>query len=132
MVKKSYWLLVTVWAAIILVLCGMPPQDVDKVKFFDLPYMDKIVHFALYFVLAMLVMAVLTLNSHLKTSRWTYIITITICLLYGWLIEVLQRAFFPGRSFEWLDVVADTAGAVVGVLLYKKVSRWVKGGVKTL
>jgi len=132
MVKKSYWLLVTVWAAIILVLCGMPPQDVDKVKFFDLPYMDKIVHFALYFVLAMLVMAVLTLNSHLKTSRWTYIITITICLLYGWLIEVLQRAFFPGRSFEWLDVVADTAGAVVGVLLYKKVSRWVKGRFKTL
>ena len=132
MVKKSYWLLVTVWAAVILVLCGMPPQDVDKVKFFDLPYMDKIVHFALYFVLAMLVMAVLTLNSHLKTSRWTYIITITICLLYGWLIEVLQRAFFPGRSFEWLDVVADTAGAVVGVLLYKKVSRWVKGRFKTL
>ncbi|TCN72110.1 VanZ family protein [Acetobacteroides hydrogenigenes] len=132
MVKKSYWLLVTVWAAIILVLCGMPPQDVDKVKFFDLPYMDKIVHFALYFVLAMLVMAVLTLNSHLKTSRWTYIITITICLLYGWLIEVLQRAFFAGRSFEWLDVVADTAGAVVGVLLYKKVSRWVKGRFKTL
>lgn len=110
----------------------MPPQDVDKIKFIDLPYLDKVVHFALYFVLAMLVMAVLTLNSYLKNSKWTYTITIAICLLYGWLIEILQRAFFPGRSFEWMDVVADTAGAVVGVLLYRRVSRWVKGRFKTL
>lgn len=132
MVKKRYWLSIVVWAAIILILCGMPPQDVDKVKFFDFPFQDKVVHFALYFVLAMLVMAVLTLNSYLKNSKWTYTITIAICLLYGWLIEILQRAFFPGRSFEWMDVAADTAGAVVGVLLYKRVSRYLKGRIKTL
>lgn len=130
MVKKRYWLSIVIWATVILILCGMPPQDVDKVKFFDFPFLDKIVHFGLYFVLALLIMAVLTLNSHLKHSKWTYTITIVVCLLYGWLIEVLQRAFFSGRSYELMDVVADTAGAVLGVLLYKQISKLVKSWFK--
>ncbi len=126
MIKKRYWVSVAVWASIILVLCGMPPQDVDKIKFIDIPYLDKIVHFGLYFVLALLIMAILTLNSKLKHSSWSYVITIFSCLFYGWLIELMQRSFFPGRSYEMLDVVADTAGAVVGVLLYKTIRRLVK------
>jgi VanZ family protein len=104
----------------------MPPQDVEKIKLFEIPYQDKIVHFMLYFVLALLVMALLTLNSTLRKTRWTYLLTILICLLYGWIIEVFQRTFFPGRSFEWMDVVADTAGAVIGVLLYRSISSFVK------
>jgi len=126
MVKKRYWVSVVLWAAIILILCGMPPQDVEKIKLFEIPYQDKIVHFMLYFVLALLVMALLTLNSTLRKTRWTYLLTILICLLYGWIIEVFQRTFFPGRSFEWMDVVADTAGAVIGVLLYRSISSFVK------
>jgi len=126
MIKKRYWISIAVWASIILVLCGMPPQDVDKIKFIDIPYLDKLVHFGLYFVLALLIMAILTLNSKLKYSRWANLITIFSCLLYGWLIEVMQRAFFPGRSYELMDVVADTAGAVVGVLLYRTIRRLVK------
>jgi VanZ family protein len=126
MIKKRYWVSVAVWASIILVLCGMPPQDVDKIKFIDIPYLDKLVHFGLYFVLALLIMAILTLNSKLKYSRWANLITIFSCLLYGWLIEVMQRVFFPGRSYELMDVVADTAGAVVGVLLYRTIRRLVK------
>lgn len=126
MIKKRYWISIAVWASIILVLCGMPPQDVDKIKFIDIPYLDKLVHFGLYFVLALLIMAILTLNSKLKKSRWANLITILSCLLYGWLIEVMQRAFFPGRSYELMDVVADTAGAVVGVLLYRTIRRLVK------
>lgn len=126
MIKKRYWISIAVWASIILVLCGMPPQDVDKIKFIDIPYLDKLVHFGLYFVLALLIMAILTLNSKLKKSRWANLITIFSCLLYGWLIEVMQRAFFPGRSYELMDVVADTAGAVVGVLLYRTIRQLVK------
>jgi Predicted integral membrane protein len=130
MVKKRYWLSIVIWAAIILILCGMPPQDVDKMKFIDIPYQDKIVHFGLYFILAVLIMAVLTLNTHLKQSKWAYVITILSCLFYGWLIEVMQRNFFPGRSYELMDIVADTAGAVVGVLLYKSISGLVKSWFK--
>lgn len=120
---KKYWFSVTLWAVVILVLCGMPPQDVDKVKFIDIPNMDKIVHAGLYFVLALLLMAITTLNSFLKRTGLAYVVTIACCLLYGWLIEVFQREFFPGRSFEWLDVVADTTGGILGVLLYKYIRR---------
>ena len=37
-------------------------------------------------------------------------------LLLGALIELLQ-AFVPWRSSEWLDLVADGGGALLGVLL---------------
>ncbi len=106
----------------------MPPKDVDKMKLFDFPFQDKIVHFGLYFVLGVLIMAVLTLNTRLKESKMaSYAITILICLLYGWLIEILQQNFFPGRSYELMDVASDTAGAVLGVLLYGPFSRLIGG-----
>lgn len=129
MVKARYWISI-IWAIVILILCGMPPKDVEAIKFVDIPYLDKIAHFALYLVFGLLVMAVLTLHKRLKASNWIYVIAILICILYGWLIEVLQRAIFPGRSYELMDLVADTAGAVIGVLLYgwvsRKLKRWLK------
>jgi VanZ family protein len=131
MVKKRYWFLVPAWAIIILILCGMPPKDVDEIKMFDFPFQDKIVHFGLYFVLAELIMAVLMLNTRLRQLRWaSYAIAILSCLLYGWLIEVMQQNFFPGRSYELMDVVADTAGAVLGVLLYSPISQLIGGKKK--
>lgn len=120
--KYRYWIAI-LWAIIILVLCGMPPQDVDKVKFIDFPHIDKVVHFCLYFVMGVLVVAVLSLNGTLKKSKWLLLVSISICFIYGWIIEIFQQVLFTGRSYEVMDIVADTAGAIVGVLLYRPISR---------
>jgi VanZ family protein len=35
-------------------------------------------------------------------------------------MEILQFAFFPGRYFEWSDIIANALGALVGMILIKK------------
>lgn len=121
MVKGRYLLLV-VWAIIILVLCGMPPKDVDKIAFINFPYIDKVAHILLYVGFGLSVMAVVNLNKRLKGTFLSYVLAIAICAFYGWIIEILQLEVFPGRSYELMDVVADTTGAIVGVLAYNWVS----------
>lgn len=41
-------------------------------------------------------------------------------LLYGGAIEVIQR-YVPGRSSEWLDLLADAIGITLGALLGARV-----------
>lgn len=125
---KSRYLLLAVWAVIILVLCGLPPQDVEKMKLFNFPQLDKFVHMALYLGFGLFVMAVLTLHKRLRGTKTIYLIAIAICALYGWIIELLQRYLFVGRSYELLDLLADIIGAVLGVLLYN----WLSGRFKRM
>jgi len=35
-------------------------------------------------------------------------------------MEILQFAFFPGRYFEWSDIIANALGALAGMILIKK------------
>lgn len=37
----------------------------------------------------------------------------------GMIIELIQRSSLIGRSFEWLDLVADTFGSALGVILLR-------------
>ena len=41
------------WAAVIFVLCVMPQEDIPDPGF-QIPYMDKIVHFGMYFIASLL------------------------------------------------------------------------------
>ena len=38
------------------------------------------------------------------------------CLLYGILMELVQRYFIPNRSFDAGDIIADGVGSLAGVL----------------
>lgn len=122
--KFRIWLVFT-WLIVILVLCGMPSQDVDAISFFKFPHVDKVTHFGLYFILGLLFMGALNFIPRLKGRVIIYFISIFFCFLYGWLIEILQREFFVGRSYDWSDIWADTAGAIVGVLLFPTIRKFV-------
>lgn len=69
---------------------------------------DKSTHFIAFAVLTLLL-------------RFAYPVTVlqTVMLLlfYAVFIEVSQ-SFTPNRSAEWLDIVADTIGIGIGLLLY--------------
>lgn len=39
---------------------------------------------------------------------------------YGIGMEVVQYTFFPGRYFEFWDIVANISGAFAGVILFRK------------
>lgn len=74
---------------------------------------DKVVHFGLFFVLA------LTMHLAFRPRLW---LALPILLIYAIAIEIVQH-YVPGRGADVWDVVADMAG-VLGFYLvragYKK------------
>lgn len=106
---------------VILLLCLLPGTQVPCIGQENL---DKFLHGFLFALLSFTMMVgflkqyqfrVLALNA----SK----IVIVFGLSYGIVIEVLQDLFLPDRSFEWLDILADGVGTVLGFSLFL----WIKG-----
>ena len=86
-----------------------PASDVPSAR----PGVDKVVHFSLFLTLAL-------------TARWAGVgrqVTAVSLVLYAVVSEVLQGTDLVGRDAELLDGVADTAGVLVGILLWSALHR---------
>ncbi len=80
----------------------------------------KCMHASVYFVLAILVF--LSFKSF-KINGWKlYVLPILICFIYACTDEFHQY-FVSGRTSEFTDVLIDTGGAIVGIMVAKLVSK---------
>jgi VanZ family protein len=93
-----------IWAVVMLIACTAKMQHSPDTGV-HIPYLDKIVHFAIFAVLGFLI------SYEKKSANWT---NLAICAGYGLLIEIIQ-IFLPWRSFELADLLADTIGALAGI-----------------
>lgn len=73
---------------------------------------DKLAHFILYGVTALMFLRVLRWNLDRKLCM---LFSFLLSSLFGLIIEILQ-SFTPHRSFELADILANTAGAAVFVI----------------
>jgi VanZ family protein len=94
-------------------------SDLDTSRF-DIPHMDKAVHFTFYFVMVLLAFLAsikkeLQVNGMLKLL-W-YIVLFAI--VYGIIIEVIQNVATDNRHGDPLDVLANSTGAIVGMLVIR-------------
>lgn len=117
MLKKNIFSIIV--ALIIMYLSLASSDTFDKVPLFNIPYLDKIVHFLMYFGL----MSVIIFENRkvLKTTHNLFL-TALIPLLYGILMEILQAAFTETRSGSFYDVLFNSTGILVSLLLWL----WVK------
>jgi VanZ family protein len=91
----------------------MPPEQLPSTKLWRIPCFDKMVHFGMYFILAVL------LVRPLKTTKLpVWITTVVTSLFVGGVIEILQYAITNYRSASWGDFGSDIAGALIGLLVY--------------
>jgi len=90
----------------------MPSEDVPEISLFE--GVDKVVHFCMYLGFTWLLCW--SLHSEFKSNVKYYILFFTI----GWgiLMEVFQLEMELGRAFEWFDVLANSCGALTGVVIY--------------
>ena len=80
----------------------------------------KCMHASVYFVLAILVF--LSFKSF-KINGWKlYVFPILICFIYACTDE-FHQSFVNGRTSEFTDVLIDTAGAIIGIIVAKLVSK---------
>jgi VanZ family protein len=106
------------WALMIFLLSSRPAtsyEDAGNALDF-IPALDFFVHFGLYFVLAVLVHAVL--RTYLpKRKDMLMFDTVVFALLYG-VSDEFHQSFVPGRTLSGTDLLADVLGAVVAVTLW--------------
>jgi VanZ family protein len=123
---KQYWK-PAVWAIVVLLLSIIPGDDLDQLPSLPIPHLDKIGHFILYFVLALL------LSAAVSKTRVRPVLMILIVLLtttYGGTMELMQL-LVHGRSADWFDFLANASGAITAVILmplFRKMAffRWLR------
>ncbi len=102
---------------LIFILCAIHGDDVEKVKFIEIPYFDKIIHFGMYFSMAFVFMRDFTKNSE-KPLRWKIILVTIICFLTGLIVEILQELIFASRSGSFYDMIANIFGTITGIYFF--------------
>lgn len=121
-----FWLPPLSWFLVIYALSATPITDLPR---FDIPYADKLIHMALYFILgALLVRAmdhapirdIYTVGKHPEHNAALAklaFLAIIISLSYG-VTDELHQLIVPGRSCDIMDFFADCAGSIAGVTMY--------------
>ena len=100
-----------VWTAFIASSCLLPSSLFKPFTFQSLLELDKFIHLVLYFVFVQL--WVLNLE---KINRKNKLVILLIGIIYGIFIEFMQSAMNIGRSYEIDDMIANTLGAILGIV----------------
>ena len=113
-----YWGPVCGYAGLIFYLSAQPHPE-THVPFVTL-FSDKFLHAVEYAVLGALCYRAIRGSGHDSWRRQAIPAAILLASLYGASDEVHQ-AFVPFRDSNWLDWLADTAGASLGVTAMHRV-----------
>jgi hypothetical protein len=108
-----------VWLIMTFVLLVLPGSDIPKASIFDFLYFDKWVHIGLFGVLTLLWgYPFFKINI---ASAHPFIIVAVCVILYGTIMEFVQKYFAFERSFDLFDILADSAGSLLALwwLTYK-------------
>ncbi len=95
-----------------LALSSIPGRDVPSTGF----NLDKLIHVAEYGLIAFFLTR--SLSRHLTLRPLVLLFTILGVAAFGALDETYQQ-FTPGRDSSVLDLLADTCGAILGVLAFR-------------
>lgn len=80
---------------------------------------DKLVHFVMYFTLAMASLIQMSRLGKIKSPKSVLLWACMMPVLFGGLIELIQAYFTTDRSGDWLDFTANCTGVVISYLLFK-------------
>lgn len=124
---KNHWKSIA-WAVVIFILCGIPGNQINKIKIIDIPHFDKIVHLSFYFTFTLLLISENNSQKHhRKVTLNAILIAAVISMSYGILIEIFQKFVFTNRGAEFLDVVANAFGFMLATFSYRLVNRITQG-----
>lgn len=91
--------------------------------------MRKVIHASVYFVLAFFSMTLWNIIFDHKHYIATLIVSFSICVCFA-ISDEFHQTFIAGRTGRPLDVLIDSAGAIVGLLFYSTYYIVYKSGYK--
>lgn len=110
--REIYFIAAAGWTVFITVLSLASFSGTSTVKS---PVSDKVVHAIFYLVFTLL------WYSYLKerTTKGILLKLFLAAFIYGIIIEVLQYIMPFGRNFDTKDILANTTGGFLGIILIK-------------
>lgn len=107
------------WAVFILIVLGIPGDQLSNQSFLQIPYLDKIIHMVLFLILVFLISRGFFLQ-HQFTFLYRFSIpsVLIIGIAYSGLTEILQAFVFKGRTADISDFIFDVIGCFCGLLLF--------------
>jgi len=108
--KVVRWTATAAYALVVLYLSVMSTGRESP-----FPYFDLLVHFLMYFGLAVFLSWSLRASISM-TARGIIAVSFAMATLYGFMNETIQ-IFIPSRDFEYSDLIANAAGAIAGSAL---------------
>ena len=116
---KRFWLF-SIWLIIIFYLSFTPLTNWPQPTIFQKLYIDKVVHVFMYSMLSFLLLRSLFRQQGKQALRYSAAVSsVLVCAGIGIAIEFLQPVLTMYRRFEWLDMVANATGALLGWFLFK-------------
>ena len=110
-------------ALIIAYLSLAGSKSFDEVPLFEIPFLDKIAHFGMYFVF----MSVMIFEKRKSFTNTSHLLLLSLIpVSYGLLMEILQMTITETRSGDTFDFLANTAGTLVSLLVWL----WIKPAIK--
>ena len=108
----AYFLMTT----ILLLWSG---NALPKTNLITIPFFDKIIHLILFALLS-----ALFLKAYPSSQKYWKAKILVCIILYGILIEFVQLYLVPFRSFEIVDILADSLGALSGLILVRRLTKY--------
>ncbi len=113
---KYSWIPVFIAAIIFYLSCLIPANDVPDIDLHFFIPTDKLVHFCMYLGLSGATALYYVYDKKGNVNILKLLIgAIIIPILYGGLIEILQWKYFPPRSGDWFDFLADILGSLASL-----------------
>lgn len=103
------------WGFLIFYACLAPVSNLDPG--WEIEISDKLVHFVLYFSWTIFLYFATSRGYKRSIKKRKALVYWLIAVLIGGLIELLQSWMPLGRSADLLDAIANTAGAVAGMVV---------------
>jgi len=113
--KPHFWWL---WLTFIFVVSVIPSQHTGSSGWINQFQLDKIFHLLSHGI-AIFLIAKRLKNLNLSLfNNFKYILALSFTILFGVSIEWFQGNYVYGRMFDVMDIVANTAGDLLGLILF--------------
>lgn len=111
------YMLSILWTIIVLYLSLGKMPDNQDVKI-NIPHLDKVVHFTMYFVYTFFLLLEIKNRSKIKTFS-----IVIYAISFGILMEIIQHLLFPYRSGDIYDGIFNSLGAIFSLIAFPRLKR---------
>lgn len=109
---------------VVTVLLCLPKSTLPDAggDWFNKYQVDKVIHFIIFAFLTYMFCRPIQLKGFFNTIiTKIYFLIAVISSIYGFIMELVQHWFIPGRDFDGWDIVADIVGSFFGYFIAKRI-----------